>query len=217
MAAYRMNLFKTTVIALFSLFSFSTFALDVIPSKGISILIVNGELTENKTKPSKIVRGYNQVVVRLDTEVGRGSGNKRFTSAPYIITFDADSNDVKVTPPKVYSLTHAENTFRGNPEWKLTSNGNNISYQSVRLEGRAGSLPYIDLDELVADYNSKHGISFSNSTLVVTDPIPAAEKGIAGTVKKTQVTNTLSQLQAWYLKASKEERKAFRKWMIDQE
>ncbi|WP_119469279.1 DUF2057 family protein, partial [Vibrio cholerae] len=30
-------------------------------------------------------------------------------------------------------------------------------------------------------------------------------------------SNNLTQLQLWYSKASKEERKAFKKWMVDQE
>ncbi|MDP2570844.1 DUF2057 family protein [Vibrio penaeicida] len=215
----RISIFALSSILAFS--SFSSFAANVVPSKGLSILLVNGEETESKIKPTRIQEGFNQIVVRMDMDVGRGSGNNRFTSAPYIITFDGDKNDVRVSPPKVYSKIHAENVFRGVPEWKIESDGSKIAYTSVKLKGRTGTFPYSGIEELVEEYNISQGISFSATTTAVAAtakaaPVSKSQKSVAKAAQGEK-PQTLEQLQAWYLKASKEERKAFRKWMIDQE
>ncbi|CCN70978.1 DUF2057 domain-containing protein [Vibrio nigripulchritudo] len=215
-----MNCIRIFILVLFSVLAFSSFAANVVPSKGLSILFVNGEETESKIKPTRIQKGFNQIVVRMDMEVGRGSGNNRFTSAPYIITFNSDQNDVQVSPPKVYSITHAENIFRGVPEWKIESDGSKIAYTSVKLKGRTGTLPYAGIDDLVKEYNISQGIVFTATPVVsASTETKAASKSQKVVAKAAQdpKPKTLEQLQAWYLKASKEERKAFRKWMIDQE
>ncbi|WP_104399368.1 YccT family protein [Vibrio penaeicida] len=213
-----MNFIRISVLALSSVLAFSSFAANVVPSKGLSILLVNGKETESKMKPTRIQEGFNQIVVRMDMDVGRGSGNNRFTSAPYIITFDVNQNDVQVSPPKVYSKIHAENVFRGVPEWKVESDGSKIAYTSVKLKGRTGTLPYSGIEELVEEYNISQGISFSAAPVAITataKTVPTSKPQKAAA--KNLQSKTLEQLQAWYLKASKEERKAFRKWMIDQE
>jgi uncharacterized protein YccT (UPF0319 family) len=92
------------------------------------------------------------------------------------------------------------------------------------------------MDELIAAHNAERGIVFDNgqmtkaeqaatATLVTTAAVATSKDvtAVNNNVPKTTVKSepikaeNVEQLKAWYLKASKEERKEFRKWMIDQE
>ncbi|KFD81942.1 hypothetical protein DA89_688 [Vibrio paracholerae] len=64
-------------------------------------------------------------------------------------------------------------------------------------------MPYSDLPKLVIQQNRKEGIYFDSAV---------ALGGAIETLGEAE-----SQLKTWYLRASKEERKAFKKWMVDQE
>lgn len=223
---------KKTLTILTSLFAFNLYAAEIVPASGVSILYINGQEAESKLGANQIDEGYTQVVLRMDKEVGRGSGNGVFTSKPYVIELDVTGDKVKIAPPRARSVQEAEIAFRGDsPKWKIVQDGKALPYKQEALKGKKGVLPYFGMDELVAKHNQQRGIFFENGR--VTDkPVEAQAIAVATTtaavastsskVEKTSaakpvVSSNVDQLKAWYLKSSKEERKAFRRWMIDQE
>ncbi|MBD1557898.1 DUF2057 domain-containing protein [Vibrio sp. S9_S30] len=202
---------------------FSTFlsAAQLELKSGVDLLVLNGMESSEFEEGFKLSEGTNQAVVKMSKSFGTGGSKDIFTSNPYIVSFQSSGKDITIAHPKVYSVQHARNTFNKNPEWLVYEDGDLIESQSVFLEGKGGFVPYWDVKALVRDYNEKQGISFSAAPLAVAAtakaaPVAKPQKSVAK-VAQGEKTQTLEQLQAWYLKASKEERKAFRKWMIDQE
>ncbi|USD64358.1 DUF2057 domain-containing protein [Vibrio sp. SCSIO 43136] len=211
---------KVLALAAVSLFSFHTFAAELIPAKGVAILFANGSETESKYQPVAITDGTNQVVVEVNTMVGNGSKKEKFSSKPFILTFEAGQQDVNLAHPKIYSIIHAEQVFRTSPEWSLTSGGSNIAYTSDLLKGKEGLLPYSDIAPLVQNYNEQKGLAIATTVAVVAKPQPKLAvkpevKPEASAVPKA--SEPLSELKKWYIAASDADRKAFRKWVIDQE
>lgn len=180
---------------------------ELIPQKGVEILVVNGvEVTEDR-EPVELQDGLNQVVVRYSNLVGKGGSKKVFESKPFILSFNAPEKQSTLTAPKTYSYEQAIKTFKKSPEWVIESEDNEIAYSQEVLKSRGGFLPYRDIEELVAKHNQENGLSFGSA---------ASAQTVEG--NKNSANNKVSnleQLQAWYTKASKEERKAFQKWIID--
>ncbi|KFA98963.1 YccT family protein [Vibrio sp. ER1A] len=208
--------------------AFSSNAATLIPMKGVSLLYINGQEADSKIKPNEIGIGLTQVVLRMDKKIGKGSSQNVYTSAPYVLTFNVTGDEVKINHPLARSKQEAEAAFRvSSPQWRVVQDSVNLPYEQEKLKGREGFLPYMNIEELVAEYNQKNGVKFDSGNMVVaavaTAPVVSNSELITQSSKKAEVkplsvkSSNIEQLKAWYLKASKEERKEFRKWMIDQE
>ncbi len=212
--------------------AFAASAATLTPMNGVSLLYVNGQEAESKIRSNDVESGTTQVVVRMDKKVGRGSSQSVYTSAPYVVTFNITGDEVKINHPVARSKQEASAAFRlPEPEWRITQDGNSLSYTVEKLKGREGAFPYSGIGELIAEYNEKRGITFGGeSTSEVASAAVAATATTAAVatstpkavepspvVKADTKSSNMEQLQALYLKASKAERKEFRKWMIDQE
>ncbi|MGF1903017.1 DUF2057 domain-containing protein [Aliivibrio sifiae] len=184
---------------------------ELIPQKGIEILVVNGVEVVEDREPVDLQSGLNQVVVRYSNSVGKGGGKKVFESKPFILSFEAPEKQATLIAPKIYSYEHANNTFKQSPMWVIKSDEKEVTYSQEILKSRGGFLPYRDIEELVAKHNQENGVILGSTTTLI------ASAQIVESNKKSvdnRVSN-LEQLQAWYTKSSKEERKAFQKWIID--
>ena len=191
---------------------------------GVSILYINGQEAEQKIGQNQVDEGFVQTVVRFDDKLG----SKVFTSKPYVISFDAQGESVKVIAPAVGSEMVAENEFsKAKPDWKVFVDGKAIAFEQSVLQGKGGFMPYAGMENLIADHNKQRGIYFQDGQLIdapvaiETAAVVTASVAVAGSTSTAQApavaTKTVDQLKAWYLQASKEERKEFRRWMIDQE
>ncbi|CCN36886.1 conserved hypothetical protein [Vibrio nigripulchritudo SO65] len=210
---------NTFIIPLAMCFSTFLSAAQLELKPGVDLLVLNGMESSEFEEGFKLSEGTNQAVVKMSKSFGSGGSKDIFTSSPYIVSFQASGKDITIAHPKVYSVQHARNLFNKNPQWLVYEDGDLIDSETVFLEGKGGFVPYWDVKALVRDYNEKNGITFaamSAGTVAVAE-VKSATKSKAVTSEKVDASQALSQLQAWYLKASKEERKAFRKWMIDQE
>jgi uncharacterized protein YccT (UPF0319 family) len=210
---------KLILAALLSSIVATANAASLIPKDGISILFVNGQEAESKIDANEIGTGFNQVVIRMDKNMASGSNSDVFTSKPYVVTFESNGSNVEIDHPVARSKRQAEIAFEGNnPQWTLVQGGTPIEYKQEVLKGKSGFFPYNDLDELMAEYNRERGISFDNGE-ILEKPVEAQAAVIQQTsaMAPAELPENLEQLKAWYLKASEEERKAFRRWMIDQE
>lgn len=187
--------------------AFSVNSATLIPEQGVSVLYINGIATKKSIDSQHLESGEAEVIIRLDKDFGRGSSSEVFTSAPYVVKLSVSGDEVKLTHPTARSYQEAENAFRtGQPQWKFIQDGKEISYEQEVLPPNDGMFfPYAGMDKLVAKYYSdQDSRDIKQQALVV--------EGAAN-----QATSNLIQLKAWYLQSSTEERKAFRRWMIDQE
>ncbi len=219
------NRLMTVLVATLS-FSGISAAASISPGSGVSILYVNGQPAEEKLAENQLKDGFNQVVVRMDKNMApsAASSSDVFTSKPYVLNIEGVHGDLKIDHPQARSKMEAEKAFRSDePEWVLEQDGKAISYKQEVLKGKSGLFPYLGMDKLLAEHNQSRGMYFENGQLVdqpvavqiatVSDKVAASEKAPQAEV----ITNNVEQLKAWYLQSSTEERKAFRRWMIDQE
>ncbi len=194
---------------------------------GVSILYINGQKAEHKIGQNQVEDGFVQAIVRFDDKLGSGNSAKVYTSKPFLLNFDAKGSDIKILAPKVYSETEADIEFeKANPGWKVLVDGKEVKFEQAVLKGKGGFMPYAGMDNLVAEHNKQRGIYFNNGELVDAPvAVEVAAVATAGSVVASSkgaeapkvMPKNVEQLKAWYLKASKEERKEFRRWMIDQE
>lgn len=168
----------------------------------------------------------------MDKNMSKGTKSDVFTSIPYVLTFTLDGNKVVVDHPVARSKVEAERAFNTpSPKWILVVDGEPVEYEMEMLEGKGGFLPYSGMDKLIQNHNADRGIYFENGQLldkhvdvvlattatVATVEVPKVDSQIKQAEMKVDDTQNLDQLKAWYQKASKSERKEFRRWMIDQE
>ncbi|CAK2433201.1 conserved exported hypothetical protein [Vibrio crassostreae] len=202
----------------------SVSAATLTPQKGLSILYINGQAAQNKISENQINEGFNQVLVRFDKKFGNSGV---YSSAPYVLNFDVTGEEVEIKSPKVRSYMEAEKIFEAvNPSWVVLQDEVAIKYQQDVIKRKPGFAPLGGLDSRLVEYNESNAIYFKDGVLLDKPAdavvlVPVATGMVVENEAKTKTASTeaqsVEQLKAWYLKASKKERKEFRKWMIDQE
>ncbi|OOE48087.1 hypothetical protein BZG06_00490 [Salinivibrio kushneri] len=194
-------------------------AATITSARNIEFLVADGkEMTFESWAPQQSIElseGTHQLVMRFDGEVKRGSKEVIFTSRPYLFELTVDGRDATIgVDSRLRSQSQAKSYFSSGPQWQAEfDNGDVMPLEAVELEGD-GFGAYADMEALVAEYNRANGIIIDkgesknlNDVLVeVDDQGQASIKGDA-----------LSQLKLWYTKASDQERKSFRRWIIDQD
>jgi len=203
-------------------FSSITNAASITPHSGVSILYINGQSAEDKMGRNELDEGFNQVIVRMDKDMSRGSSSDIFTSKPYVLNLENVQGDVAINHPQTRSMMEAKKAFNGNqPKWVVEQDGKAMSYKQEVLESKSGLFPYLGMDKLVAEHNQSRGIYFNNGQVmdkpVAVQTAVTSSSSTSEVATQAAVTTNTEQLKAWYLKSSPEERKAFRKWIIDQE
>ncbi|MGR5151817.1 YccT family protein [Photobacterium swingsii] len=211
---------KTVVgFALSLVFAASAQANTLETEYGLSVLAINGVAVNSDNAIADntydIVEGKNQVVIRGEKMLRRGTKTELFSTRPFIMSFDT-KDDVMIRFPEAASnYRAAETEFRNDePKWSVMVGGTALPYQAEVLPGGGGFIPYSDIEELVANYNQDKGIALeqgkptdmTKAAVVVND---AGEVTITG--------DSLAQLKLWYTKASAKEKKAFKIWMAEQE
>ncbi|EKF9741530.1 DUF2057 family protein [Vibrio cholerae] len=188
----------------FILFSTTAFALDYDAELGITLEVLNEKKVSDVEEPA-FVDGENQLVVTFTGRLKKVAKPEFFASKPYVIRLELNANDkleLALVSNRYEVIESLEE--KGEPIFALKRNGSDaVSYKQYRLEPDDGLMPYSDLPKLVIQQNRKEGIYFDSAV---------ALGGAIETLSEAE-----SQLKTWYLRASKEERKAFKKWMVDQE
>ncbi|MDD1782400.1 DUF2057 domain-containing protein [Enterovibrio sp. ZSDZ35] len=193
-------------------------AAELSADNGLEFLVINGKNVKNLSsegdKRLELEPGNYQLVARFDDEVKRGSKTSMFTSKPFVFDITVANDDIALTIPKLKFESQAAAFFR-NPEWEVEnlSSGNTNKIDGVQLTG-SGFGSYNNMEKAVAKYNQENGIIFEGGSPQDLEEVVVAidEKGnvdIKG--------DTLTQLKLWYTKATTEEKKAFKRWMIDQD
>ncbi|MUK30848.1 DUF2057 domain-containing protein [Aliivibrio fischeri] len=199
---------KVMIVSAF--FISATQAATLTPSTGVEVLFINGIKNEAKREAINIEAPNVQLLLRYNEKVGSGNSKKVFDSVPYVVTFNVNESDITIKAPKVYSYEQARLEFKSNPMWTITnSEGSVVSYTQAKLPPEEGFMPYYDLETMLTKYNKAQNVSFAigesdlnqvNSTKL----------------KDGQIIPSLEQLKKDYLLINKTDRKAFQKWIIDQ-
>ncbi|WED20606.1 DUF2057 domain-containing protein [Vibrio sp. JC009] len=218
--------------SLISVLSFSTFFIpfcshaDFTFPRTVNLLVVNGNKV---SEPDSIIlpKGDNQLVIRYEQELKKGSGTKKLVTKPLVIVVEVgDSSDEMAITHKRFREYHAANAAFANnkADWSLIINGEKQAISPVILPGNPGMLPYRDIEKAVANFNLDHGIKLT-SVESLQEPIDEevaaqvqseTEMVIVEQPVELKVEDTfVTDIKKWYLKASGEERKSLLKWMID--
>ncbi|MGX1924683.1 YccT family protein [Vibrio sp. NH-7] len=217
---------KALSIVIMMLLTASVNAASLEPKKGTNFLFLNGVELDDKREVVDIQSGPIQIIVKYSKKLKDSGEDRVFDSNPFVISFEATNDDISVVPPKLYTYEQANRAFKNSPEWVIrTADGKPIEYTQEALDRSEGFMPYFNMPERVAKHNEARGIVFGSSAALVAKAAVAeqATPAVPNTQAKSDKvikpldTNNLEQLKAWYVKASKQERKEFRRWMIDQE
>ncbi|MEZ8131245.1 YccT family protein [Enterovibrio norvegicus] len=193
-------------------------AAELTTKNGLEFLVVNGKSATNVAKGGDkkldLDPGKYQIVARFDEEVKRGSKSTIFTSKPYVFEIEMSNQDLVLVIPKLKFESQAAAFFK-KPEWEIEnkSSGAVQSISGVRLTG-VGFGSFNNMEKAVAQYNSDNGIIFESGEA------KNLEEMLVNVDEKGNVNikgDTLTQLKLWYTKASTEEKKAFKRWMIEQD
>ncbi len=209
---------KITKLALLALTAVAPFAhsasLDLPYS--VDLLALNGIKQDNKSVLESLKPGKQQIIIRYSKDLRDGSKSKLYISNPYVLELDiaSEADEYALEHKNFRTYKAAEAAFDHNQVgWTLEQNGTS---KDVYLEALLadGFMPYADIEQAIRNHNKEKGIVLTSSgatnvTEAVVTVSDSGEVAITG--------DPVTQLKLWYTKASKDERKAFRIWMIDQD
>ncbi|WP_407330897.1 DUF2057 family protein [Enterovibrio sp. 27052020O] len=193
-------------------------ATEITAKNGVEFLVVNGKdvkkIAADADKRLELAPGRYQVVARYDDEVKRGSKNVIFTSKPYVLDLDVTNDDLALVVPQ-FKFESQANAFFRNPEWEVetVSTGKTETITSVLMTG-SGFGSYNNMEKAVADFNRQNGIIIEGGEAKDLEDV-LVNIDDKGNVDITG--DAATQLKLWYTKATNEEKKAFKRWMIDQD
>ncbi|PWI33913.1 DUF2057 domain-containing protein [Vibrio albus] len=210
-----MRITKFVLLALTSVASFTHAASLDLPYS-VDFLALNGVEQDSKDVLASLKPGRQQVIIRYSEELRDGSTNELYVSKPLVLNLDvkADSDEYSLDHKNFRTYKAAEAAFDNNKAgWTLEHNGiSEVVYPEELLAD--GFMPYANIEKAIRAHNKEKGIVLTSSgaTNVTEAVVSVSDSG------EVEITgDPVTQLKLWYTKASKDERKAFRIWMIDQD
>lgn len=195
--------------------------------QNVDLLAVNGAAPE-KAKglfPSdneELKDGINQIVFQyIPTFTLHKSDLRKAYSDVYVAKIKASDTSLTFKLPDYRNLENARQNI-ANMHWSLVDdNGHDVvmAQDKLKKEGVQFGRDYV---AEVQRYNQTMGPAVLTSGAVVLNQAKTSSTEVSTSADKkatpsnAKVTN-LKQLKLWYKKSSPQERKAFRKWIIDQE
>ncbi|WP_217272928.1 DUF2057 family protein [Vibrio coralliilyticus] len=205
--------------------SLPSLALDLDLDSGISAEILNGKKVKDENY--ELVKGDNQFVFEFSGKLKDGHKREYYSSRPYIVTLDLENADVlkvELVSNRFSSIEKKVN--KREPIFKFTIDGKAVNDSQEMLPPAEGAFPYSNVPALVDTYNKERGLVFDSGKVVElkaelakleqSEPLATGEKATTTIAGVKESENTL-QLKLWYLRASDEERKNFKRWMIEQD
>lgn len=185
----------------------ASYALELKGIKGVEILAINGK--EVKTtflseKDNELDAGEHQIVVRYSMQF---KNDGQIESRPSIFTLDLQQ-DTQISVEYLNNKFQAEKKIKAGLTWEVISADKHYKItDSDTLMGK-GFMPYSDIEKLIMAYNQEHNIYFANAKTVAV----VATASTATVIGAQQTT-----LQSLYQQASKQDKKAFRLWLLEQD
>ncbi|NOH71858.1 DUF2057 domain-containing protein [Vibrio pectenicida] len=221
-----MNMIKPLILTvLASVVSYSALAVELDLASGISAPVLNGKKVKDDNL--ELVAGENQFVFEFAGKLKDGHKREYYSSRPYIVTLDvkdAKTLKVELVSNKLSKIETSVN--KKQPIFEFTIDGKRVQNSQQMLPPADGAFPYYNVLLLVENYNKERGLVFDSGKVIELkaelaklehgEPVVSGERKTTTIAGVTETESTL-QLKLWYLKASGEERKNFKRWMIEQD
>jgi uncharacterized protein YccT (UPF0319 family) len=194
-------------------FSLNGFAAELIIDKPISVLALNGSAFSEREVD--LEPGTHQLIARYSHQLAdKGNKKKRIQSEVKVFEIVVTNEEnIKLNAPRYNRYSQAEYAFANDKiEWILQDqSGAAIEFTTDFIPGRPGLLPYSDIERVVEDYNKKHSIVVDEVKGILTEnsQLLVASDSIASG------SPTLESTKHHYLQLSDEDKKAFKRWLVD--
>ncbi|MDR9829258.1 DUF2057 family protein [Vibrio sp. FNV 38] len=214
--------------------SLSSFAATLSVKDTVDILVVNMEkpaLTGkafNSVMEVELPEGQNQIVFQYEPVIETSNERKKVYGQTQVVTFTlAADQDIEFQMPSYRSVRSAEKGLKKLDFEIVDQNGNKIEKVIDVLKSDGIQLGRNHIEE-VRDYNINGGVAavaisyvaVNNAAQISAQPAVLPEPELAPIpavpVQLPELdSKELQQLKTWYTEASEEDRKSFRKWLID--
>ncbi|ANP76133.1 DUF2057 family protein [Vibrio sp. 10N.222.54.A1] len=178
--------------------------------------------------------GENQIVFQYEPVFDERDNQRKVYSSVIIAKFEAKNEELTLSMPEFKNLRSAQENI-GNLNWEIKNKQGQALIKNEDILASDGVQLNRSYSEEATEYNKVGGAAaVTMSYLVVENQVRPAVKVNATSLEENTLVNaegltantsaqvvdkseSLKQLKALYLSTSKEDRKVFRKWMIDQE
>ncbi|MDA7745741.1 DUF2057 domain-containing protein [Psychromonas sp.] len=183
---------KFTILILALTVSPFTMSSELIPNDDVTILAVNGVKIKTSffgKNKIEVEDGEHQIVAKYINSFG----NQDFIdSAPYIFNVNVSGNTT-ISTNKITNERQADEQIANGLSWFIINNeGEYKVNQSSQLIGN-GIMPFSDIEKLIEEYNKQNVIT------------------------KEDTPSSTTSLIAHYQRATTEEKKQFKMWLIENE
>jgi uncharacterized protein YccT (UPF0319 family) len=180
-------------------------------NNGVQIIAIDGSKHKsgflNKKIPELSV-GKHQIVVQYENSF---KSKGLVSSKPHIFDIDI-TDDTTISVKKYNSQFQAESAIKRGLTWIVIDSQNTYEIVGSDTIYGEGMLPNSGIEKLIAEYNKQQGNSLVPVAAVASTAL------VASTSTSTPITSaTKQQLIDTYNAASKEQQKAFRIWLIEQD
>ncbi|WP_394243332.1 YccT family protein [Vibrio astriarenae] len=227
-----MKIKALTLVTMLSM-SLSSFAATLSVNDTVDILVVNMEKPQlsgqsfNSIIEVDLPEGANQIVFQYEPVIETTNERKKVYGQTQVVTFTlSQDQNVQFKMPNYRSVRSAEKGLKDLDFSIIDQHGNEVEKTVDVLKSEGIQLGRNHIEE-VREYNINGGpaavaISYVaiDNTAKVAKPVVLQEPEVAPqSATPVQLpeldSKELQQLKTWYTEASQEDRKAFRKWLID--
>lgn len=184
-------------------------------SSNISILGVDGQQNRQgfltKNNQLNVDKSEHQIVVQVSEIVPKGSDRELFESDLYIITFNADGNDLFLSTPKIKNQFELKR-FKKNPNFSLKlKSGGDIAIRFDKLNPE-GFFPNSDIEKNIYEYNQKGGVAASKLFMPKQSIDGFQAQGFSSKVDPQNTQMSEQMLKYWFSQADSKTQQSFLKW-----
>ncbi|MDN2480731.1 YccT family protein [Vibrio agarivorans] len=224
---------KAVLLATTVILSFSSYAATLSVKDTVDIFVINMEKPSlkgqsfNSVMTTTLSEGVNQVVFQYEPVIETTNERKKVYGQTQVVTFTvSEDQDVQFEMPSYRSVRSAEKGLKELDFKIIDQNGKEVEKTLDVLKSEGIQLGRNHIEE-VREYNINGGAAAVAISYVAVDntakaavptvlPEPEIAPEPAVPVQLPELdSKELQQLKTWYTEASKEDRKAFRKWLID--
>jgi uncharacterized protein YccT (UPF0319 family) len=195
-----------TILAL--IFMHNSYALELQGANGVEILAIDGKKLSSslfkRDEVPNITPGEHQIVVRFSNTY---YNDQLVQSRPAIFNIDLQQ-DTKISVSGMTTDAKAERAIRKGIVWEVISEDNQYSIKDSDILRDNGFMPYRDIEAVIEKYNQKNNIS---------KPVAVASVAEVDTKISATTAEASVPLITLYQQASREEKKAFRLWLLEQD
>lgn len=180
---------------------------------GVDIVALDGVKTEGglfRKNELTVSDGAHQVVVIYDKNF---QNDQRVTSKPHIFQIDVKGY-TEISVKHFNNAYLAKNEIKKGIIWIVKNTQNTQKFADSDSLSGEGFLPNKNIEKLIAAYNQAHGLSIFTSNPAILPTTTIISSSQSNDVKGQA---NAAQLIQMYNAASKEERKAFRIWLLEQD